>query len=110
MIHPKTNMIYNNILWEADDRWGKADFESAEQVRTKEASNPPRANVEDCAIRAGEYLSALADRCDVTGSSECARQARRVFRRAKTLYEVSPRKGFIVRGVHPADAVSHLLN
>ncbi len=110
MTHPKTCLIYNNIDWDADDCWEKADFESPEQVRSKEASNPVRANPDDCAIRAGAYVAALADWYDAMHSPECVSQAPKIFRGARTLYEVPPRKGFIARGVHPADGVSHPLN
>jgi hypothetical protein len=58
----------------------------------------------------GEYLAGLSDWYDVTKSPECVSQGRRMFKGAKTLYQAPPRKGFIVRGVHPPDGVSFPLN
>jgi hypothetical protein len=52
LIHPKTHLICDNIDWDADDRWGEADFEPPAEIRKKEARNALGANRDDCAIRA----------------------------------------------------------
>jgi hypothetical protein len=68
------------------------------------------ANGDDCAARAGHYLSVLADWHDATSSPEAAEQGHRVFQGAWSLYAAGPRPGFIVRGLHPDDPDSYPLN
>ena len=110
VLHPTTRMIYNNVDWEDPDRWARADFVPPEELARSEATGSRRANTDDCAMHGAIYLSALVDCYEVSGADEAVGQARRVFEGLTTVARVSERRGFIARGVHPADGSTHLLN
>jgi len=109
-VHPDTHLIYGRINLEDQQWWKNTVFPSPESIRNRFCDDSETPNVSNCAISGGEFIAALADCYDVTGSSECVSQALSVFQGLKTLAKVSPKKGFIARCVLPQDGVTHLLN
>jgi len=63
--------------------------------------------MEDCAISAGVILSMICDRFAVTGDRGLRAAAEKVFAGMVLLGTLSPSKGFVIRGVCPADGRSH---
>lgn len=65
--------------------------------------------MEDCAISAGVMMSMICDRFEVTRDPSLREAARKVFAGMVLLGTLSPSKGFVIRGVCPADQRSHYI-
>ncbi|MBN2308849.1 MAG: hypothetical protein JXR94_07770 [Candidatus Hydrogenedentes bacterium] len=63
--------------------------------------------MEDCAISGGVMLSMICDRFAATGEGELRAAAKKAFAGMVLLGAASPSKGFVIRGVTPADGHSH---
>jgi hypothetical protein len=109
-IHPQTHLVYGKIDLTDPRRWHNTVFPSSESIAHRFCDDSETPNVSNCAIAAGYYLGTLVDCYDITQMDEMIQHARTIFEGAKRLSEVSPRTGFIARGVLPCDGMTHLLN
>lgn len=109
LIHPDVHMIYDYMAPPGEpDKW--EHLPTPEEIK----DNNPNAcgwqtGMEDCSINGGAYLAGLVNRYSITNLPEHAGEARTIYQGLKMLGTVSPRKGFIARGVLP-DGISHYCN
>lgn len=65
---------------------------------------------EDTAIAGGAFLEGLVRGWQQTGDKALAERARKIWQGLKVLGTVSPTRGYVCRGVLPADGKSHYAN
>ncbi|MBR6772083.1 MAG: hypothetical protein IKM29_01690 [Clostridia bacterium] len=66
--------------------------------------------MEDCMLNAGLMMDAVVSRYEVSGDTEMKTYADKIFRGMELDATVSPQKGFLPRGVSPADCQSHYID
>ncbi len=109
-VHPQTHMIYGYVDLNDPNLWENTLFPSPESIKNRFCDDSEKPNVSNIPINNGIFLGILTDCYDMTGDPKCFEQARVIFDGLRTCARVSPRKGFIARGVLPVDGKTHLLN
>ena len=66
--------------------------------------------MEDCMLNAGLMMDAVIARYEATGDEAMREYAAKVYRGMELDATVSPQKGFLPRGVTPADGQSHYID
>ncbi len=66
--------------------------------------------MEDCMLNAGIMMDAVCARYEVTGEETMRVYAAKIYRGMELDASVSPQKGFLPRGVSPADRQSHYID
>lgn len=66
--------------------------------------------MEDCMLNAGLMMDAVIARYEVTGDDRMREYAAKIYRGMELDATVSPQKGFLPRGVSPADSQSHYID
>lgn len=110
-VHPETHLIYCIIDLENPNHWQTTVFPDPAKVRDKVNDDSEIPNLSNCAIAGGRFLANLVDCFEIAQEPACRDQARVVFAGLESLARVSPRPGFIARGLLPGDpGKAHFLN
>jgi len=105
----RTHLFYDHVC-RSDPAERLALLPSPEEIRRQFPNqNGWGTGMEDCAISAGVMMSMICDRFEVTQDASLREPAGKVFAGMVLLGTLSPSKGFVIRGVCPADQRSHYI-
>lgn len=105
----RTGMFYNHLAGE--DAHGTKYLPSPELIQ-RQIPNPGGygTGMEDCMLNAGMMMDAVVARYEATGDKEMEKYASEICRGMILAASVSPKKGFLPRGVSPEDGKSHYMD
>ena len=105
----RTGMFYNHLA--GDDAHATKYLPEPEMIRQL-IPNPAGygTGMEDCMLNAGIMMDAVISRYEATGDFSMRGYAARIFRGMLLDATVSSQKGFLPRGVSPADGQSHYID
>ncbi len=106
----RTCMFYNYLVGDGADA-ATADLPEPELIRLQ-IPNPGGygTGMEDCMLNAGLMTDAVAARYEATRDERMREYAAKIYRGMELDASVSPQKGFLPRGVSPADCQSHYID
>ncbi len=106
----RTCMFYNHLVGDEPDAATKY-LPEPELIRLQ-IPNPGGygTGMEDCMLNAGLMMDAVVARYEATGDESMREYAARIWRGMELDASVSPQKGFLPRGVSPADCRSHYID
>ncbi len=106
----RTCMFYNHLVGEEPDAATKY-LPEPELIRLQ-IPNPGGygTGMEDCMLNAGLMMDAVIARYEATGDERMRDCAAKIYRGMELDASVSPQKGFLPRGVSPADCRSHYID
>jgi hypothetical protein len=103
----QTHLFYDYVC-SYDPKNRLAALPTPEEIRRQFPNrNGWGTGMEDCAISGGAMLSMICDRFEATRDVTLRQPAEKVFAGMVLLGTLSPSKGFVIRGVCPADQRSH---
>ncbi len=106
----RTCMFYNHLVGEEPDAATRY-LPEPELIRLQ-IPNPGGygTGMEDCMLNAGLMMDTVIARYETTGDEEMREYAAKIYRGMELDASVSPQKGFLPRGVSPADCRSHFID
>ncbi len=106
----RTSMFYNHLVGDGPEA-ATDTLPEPEMIRLL-IPNPGGygTGMEDCMLNAGLMMDAVIARYESTGDEEMREYASKIWRGMELDASVSPQKGFLPRGVSPADRKSHYID
>lgn len=106
----RTCMFYNHLVGDEPDAATKY-LPEPELIRLQ-IPNPGGygTGMEDCMLNAGLMMDAVVARYEAAGDEGMREYAAKIWRGMELDASVSPKKGFLPRGVSPADCRSHYID
>ncbi len=106
----RTCMFYNHLVGDEPDAATKY-LPEPELIRLQ-IPNPGGygTGMEDCMLNAGLMMDAVVARYEAAGDEGMREYAAKIWRGMELDATVSPQKGFLPRGVSPADCLSHYID
>ncbi len=107
LYNDRTGMFYNILVGSGPDA-ATCDLPAPELIR-QQIPNPGGygTSMEDCMLNAGLMMDSVIARYEAAGEKTMGAYAAKVWKGMELGASVSPKKGFLPRGVTPADCVSH---
>lgn len=106
----RTGMFYNHRVGTEPDAATKYLPEPAMIQRLVPNPGGYGTGMEDCMLNAGIMMDAVVSRYEATGDEDMGTYAARIYKGMEIDATVSPQKGFLPRGVSPADCRSHYID
>lgn len=106
----RTGMFYNHRVGAEPDAATKYLPEPAMIQRLVPNPGGYGTGMEDCMLNAGIMMDAVISRYEATGDEAMRTYAARIYKGMELDATVSPQKGFLPRGVSPADCRSHYID
>ena len=106
----RTCMFYNHLVGDEPDAATK--YLPEPELLQLQIPNPGGygTGMEDCMLNAGLMMDAVVARCEAAGDEGMREYAAKIWRGMELDASVSPQKGFLPRGVSPADCRSHYID